>query len=1246
MATVEPTRIRFPADEAVARPGLDGVLTVAGDAGPYVPSGDSIWEASTNGSPKSKATEDYKKRTEQTSVEERSDLTFVFVTSRGWSDAEAWAEETIALGDGWKDIQVIEAEDLALWLNTCPGVEAGLAQQLNRPYGIVGLHRWFTRWSEQTEPETPTQLPLAGRRDDAIELLNDLDGPPAALERCAGSIEEVVAFVAATLLRGPGPDPKSQDGEPVAGPNSNKISAERLEDFTTELARTREPDELEALISRTVVIESGEAWSRWCQHARPQVFIPLFYPDNVTEAVAAGHHVVLPRVARDANDRGRLAPLSVDGARAAWTEAGVDFRFVDDYARASRRNLRSLRRRIARHQRHRTPTWASGPSAPLLAAALLAGRWNTDAEGDVEVLLALTERATLRSLNRDLGALTLGNDPPLSELEKQWDFIDVVDAWDTLAGNLTAEDLELFMEQVGPVLTEADPGLHLAGRDRVALSIDPDRPQRRYSHTLREGMATTLAILGSVIGENRIAGDLTGANVASIVVRDLLEGADADLWLTLSGLLPLLAEAAPERFLDAIENSLREDDSAVMAIFTETDDGFGGQRSHHSPMLWALEKLAFSPAHVARVATVLAKLTELDPGGRLANRPSESLASLLHLRTPQGAVDTSNRMTIIDTVRRTSSAVAPSMLARLVKDINSGMIIRSGPRFRNWPTPRTNSTYAEIVEAIDAVTDRLLEDTEAGAGTDGWPLVAELIGHLTPQRRTRAIDAISRNWDAVAAEDQAQISKTVTDIADRHRRFPEAAWSMSADGVAELDAFLTEHGTVAERNSNLFGWRPNDIDVRTNQGREELERRRVEAVREVLDEGIDGVLGLVESAELPFYLGHSVAHATAELDDPVLELVDSDDSKTRQMAAGLVGVRSQTPGWLEEQVNKRPHQAAHLMLSLEATNERLDLIAGFAEDQQQLYWKNANPVRVVDEAVERYVDGLHGANRLFAAIEAVSLRQDAVGAEVVLAVLGAPASRESVDTLEALHSPQYEVGRLLDKLEDAATPFRDLAQLEWFYLPLLTEERLPRALHQRLANEPEFFAEVVSHIYMQDSPAEDTTTDEVPDDEYQFNEACWHLSRDWREPLPGAIHGSAPDPDAMHQWVQQVREALAKRNRTGIASLAIGEALAGRTTDEDGTWPCLAVRTVVEREQDDDLEDQLAITRLNQRGVTSRGVYDGGKQERKIAEKYRKAADNLRDEWPRTGRVLDRIISSYEADARREDANAERQVRR
>jgi len=62
---------------------------------------------------------------------------------------------------------------------------------------------------------------------------------------------------------------------------------------------------------------------------------------------------------------------------------------------------------------------------------------------------------------------------------------------------------------------------------------------------------------------------------------------------------------------------------------------------------------------------------------------------------------------------------------------------------------------------------------------------------------------------------------------------------------------------------------------------------------------------------------------------------------------------------------------------------------------------------------------------------------------------------------------------------------------------------------------------------------------------------------------------------------------------------------------------------------------------VNARGVTSRGVYDGGQQERELAGRYRDWAKATAGSWPRTSRVLRRLAEDYERDAQREDERAE-----
>jgi hypothetical protein len=65
------------------------------------------------------------------------------------------------------------------------------------------------------------------------------------------------------------------------------------------------------------------------------------------------------------------------------------------------------------------------------------------------------------------------------------------------------------------------------------------------------------------------------------------------------------------------------------------------------------------------------------------------------------------------------------------------------------------------------------------------------------------------------------------------------------------------------------------------------------------------------------------------------------------------------------------------------------------------------------------------------------------------------------------------------------------------------------------------------------------------------------------------------------------------------------------------------------------------IERFNMRGVTSRGFFEGGAQERSLAQEYETWAGKVRVKWPRSAAVLETIAKSWREDARREDIRAE-----
>lgn len=119
-------------------------------------------------------------------------------------------------------------------------------------------------------------------------------------------------------------------------------------------------------------------------------------------------------------------------------------------------------------------------------------------------------------------------------------------------------------------------------------------------------------------------------------------------------------------------------------------------------------------------------------------------------------------------------------------------------------------------------------------------------------------------------------------------------------------------------------------------------------------------------------------------------------------------------------------------------------------------------------------------------------------------------------------------------------------------------------------------------------------------------------------------------------------ELLAERGRTEVGLQQIGQVLGHTPPDADGTWPCIVVQDLLEEVQLDHIETGLYLQIVNSRGVTSRGLEDGGDQELRLASGYRVNAEVLADNAPRVAGLFRRIAASYESDARRNEEDAER----
>lgn len=249
-----------------------------------------------------------------------------------------------------------------------------------------------------------------------------------------------------------------------------------------------------------------------------------------------------------------------------------------------------------------------------------------------------------------------------------------------------------------------------------------------------------------------------------------------------------------------------------------------------------------------------------------------------------------------------------------------------------------------------------------------------------------------------------------------------------------------------------------------------------------------------------------------------------------------------------------------------------------------------------------------------------------------------PRSRDRQRPQNAQYLNVYNAVRwqLLDHLERVAFHDPEVAQLEFSYFDFLDDHSPSRALFNALGQDPGQFVELVAMVYR----AEGEPVREFAPAQKGRLSLAYSILHNWPS-IPTSDAEGHVDADRLWEWISAVRGSLIQHGRRTVGDEVLGQVLSASPHGDDGIWPVEAVRNIVELIRSDALDTGLHIGKKSRRGVTSRGVFDGGDQERELDEEYGAMAAQAASRWPRTARILRGIADSYREESRIHDARAE-----
>ncbi len=1214
-----PVALRFPADDSIAHPGWDGTVE-SPNATPYVPQGSSAWEfgAQRDGI-KSKADKDYEKRSANPLGSDPTTSTFVFVTPQRWAKKGEWAAARRTEGV-WQDVRVIDGDELVHWLDRHAGVAEWLAVRIGRrPAGLRNLPEVWDEWSLATRLPLAPEIVTADRDDEMVKVLRWLNAEPSMMPIQAEAVDEAVAFLYAAVNQLPEPHRLFWMSRIVVA-DSDAIARE-----------------VAGLSDKLVVVLTGGD------------------PGLAARLVRDGHHVF----AAYGSDVG--APATVLRLPRAWRhtietalqDAGVEHGEARRYASAAGRSLAVLRRLMPAAPARR-PAWAQAPLMPPLLGAMLAGAWDRDYPADRAIVTRLCN-LSYDAVEEALAPLAAALDGPFRRSGSVWKLTSLRDSWFLLGSHLTTTQVEtliaVFLEVMGDINPRYNDPDHHFRFDRS--------PSTQASPDLRRGLSEAVIALG--IWHDQASGVAGAAHVSDRAIADLLGGADGARWWSLSNDFRRLAEAGPDAFLSAIDKALAAQPSPMASLF-RSDEGPLHAREYLSDLLWALEILSWSPDHAGRATLILARLAEADPGGKIGNRPKETLARIFLPWHPQTFASPAERTALIDVILKRWPVIGWNLLHAISPTVGGGITHPTAkPLWRDFSTDApeiiTNRSLAEMYSAIG---ERLL----AAAGSDSlrWETVLDHWASFDAAWRASAERTLTAAVSGFDADARQIFRKKLRLFIAKHAHFPDAQWSLDADELKPLEAIFAalEPNSAEMRHAWLFA-RANprfEANLSWHEQLARLEAEQVTAVEEIAQSLTDDdLVDYALTVERPDSLGTAIALsplAPARKEAMLRTAFAQGKGDIERFVGGLLwGLKRQSgqPAMrqrlAEAIVAARPAaEIAAIAFTLDAVADTWDLMASAGDEAEQLYWSRLN-LQIISELadVTVMVDKALGVDRGRAALSYIAGHENlTVAPDLIVRIMRDPSTINGSGNAEDNNDDGmfgWYVGEIFKQLDAIPGFEQEVAALEWIYFSALKHsERPPRALYRMMAADPEFFVMLLTALYNGEGDNGSALTGEALENVKRIATQAFHVFEDWSR-IPGSDDDGTIDGEKLSTWVERARTASAEVRRGTIADYRIGVILSAAPRTVRQAWPPKPVRDVIEAVANDEIDQGFVIGLFNRRGVTTRMPNDGGDQERDLAARYRADAKASALLWPRTRAVLEQIAKGYEADAVREDQSAE-----
>ena len=1242
-------RGRFPNGDRISENGFDGYVRFLGDSS-WVPTGNSVWEMGTNANVKLKADKDWAAGQMRSwpSNDQKKDFTWAFISPHPWGeqDREAWVDSKKSLGI-WKDVRVYDVTDIETWLVQCPLVAYWFKEIIgcaaNDIYNAEFQVRNFLPQHENIKAKI--KLLVGGRDDEYSEVEKFLLSTRKRLKVNGESRNEASLFIAAVAL--------SLEN------NHNRISI--LSRLVFVLGQNAIDNINESYGEVIIVPLTKEAENVALSSSNPNLRVVCLGIKKDISLLSTGYENV---------DLSRLRSSPVEDALISFN---IQEQLARTLSREAKGSLYFLEWSLDENSSQK-PAWCNHDLL-IFACLWLVGQWNENNENDRKVVEELSEKSW-----NEVKKIILPELQPGGQFEKFGTMTDWK-AWPSclnyVLGALDCDLLQRYKKLILEVFSIHDPTVEMNSTERMLADWDDIR--HPYSPYLRSGILSSLTMLGVHCKRQE--------PFINTIVKELLSGEGKELGLklaTLASNLGDLAEAAPEIFLDVCV-SLSLDREACECLFVEDKDFFS-PRSFHCNVLWAIERLAWSPDYFAATVDILARFEELKLKTFVSNTPLNSLVDIFLPWYKSTLAEYDLRVTTFKLLADNHWEVAWDLACKIMPSRTSNTSGTDKPKWQNWLP--LNFVYGRTInERI--LFSNFIVDWMIDQAVDRPEYWCELIRDIHRWKRETHVNTYDKFIKCMSQVNISELEKNLHNkIYDELFRFiknqqeySDKNWAMLSCELEPLIKVLDffEPKDPISKHIWLFNEWPRYVGRKGMTHAEQesyLEQERNKAIVEIYNkQGLKSIIkAALDNPNKAWRLGYSLAIINLSHDDETFlykfgldNPINNNDQYSIKInfLNGYISREksrySNEQEWLDKVLSRgiswNELKYINLSLLLAPNSKNWNTIASFGKSVDIQYWKLMNKINLSNFqldltcAVKKLLSASRPCFALDMIIMAIHKNKKSIGIKKSLieyVIYKSAMQGGDVDQVDRQMIP-YNVDQALQYLENQGVRHEHIAPLEWRWLKVLDrQDRGIKSLNHMLSTSPQFFIDTLCLCFKAEG---DNTQKDISEIERLNIERGFYFLQQW-EQVPGAkyegeISGYSDkyvnnsdniyfrngniDERELYEYVNQARSLALKVKRLKICDDYLGKVIASSPMDKNGIWPCGEICRLVEVISSDELDNGISVGIFNNRGAHI--VIPGGKGDLKIASQFKQYL-GYRRQYPRVVKILSRIINSFEYDAK------------